>query len=126
MKQHALIGKYPEFFEAGNAGHGLSDGGFSTGPGWDGLLSTLFLKFRRLGLPPEFRIVQVKEKFGTLRCYHNGTTGQHDHEVEHAIREAEATSSVTCEQCGMIASLTQDHGWWRTLCASCQQRRAEV
>jgi hypothetical protein len=56
-------------------------------------------------------IVQVKEKFGTLRFYiDNGNR------VSNAIANyAEAMSEVTCEKCGN-AGITYETGWHKTLC----------
>jgi hypothetical protein len=57
------------------------------------------------------KIVQVKEKFGTLRLYiDNGNR------VSNAIvNYAELMSEVTCEKCG-DAGITYETGWHKTLC----------
>ena len=56
-------------------------------------------------------IVQVKEKFGSLRFYYNGG----DERVEALVGFAEAMSSRICEECGDKG--TQDNvGWIKTHC----------
>lgn len=60
------------------------------------------------GLP---KVVQVKEKFGTLRFYIEGGTAIHS-----AVADmAESMSEVTCEKCGNNA-ITFHMGWHKTLC----------
>jgi hypothetical protein len=54
---------------------------------------------------------QVKEKFGTLRFYCNGTTD----EVDELITKAEKQSAVTCETCGKIGELIAS-SWLYTAC----------
>jgi hypothetical protein len=54
---------------------------------------------------------QVKEKFGGLRFYVNGTTDKH----HNYISFAESMSYRTCEECG-AAGKTYTDGWHTTLC----------
>jgi hypothetical protein len=56
-------------------------------------------------------VVQVKEKFGTLRFYVNGAT----EEQHHYISFAEAMSSRTCETCGSPGKRL-GHRWIYTSC----------
>jgi len=56
-------------------------------------------------------IIQVKEKFGTLRFYVNGAT----EEMENYIRFAEAMTSRICEDCGSPGK-SRSGGWVRVLC----------
>lgn len=56
-------------------------------------------------------IVQVKEKFGTLRFYTNGGTDEDDH----YIRFAENMTAVTCETCGAPGQ-ARHNGWVKVLC----------
>lgn len=56
-------------------------------------------------------IVQVKEKFGTLRFYVDGGTS----EMRNYIEFAEAMSGRTCEVCGSPGE-RRGGGWIRTLC----------
>jgi hypothetical protein len=70
---------------------------------------------------PDYNILQVKEKFGTLRVYTNGLTKA----GWDALRKAEAASAKTCESCGQPGSLDRRFFWMRTLCPACQGKRAE-
>lgn len=98
--------------------------GFECGDGWYTLLSDLGRALD--GIP--VKAVQVKEKFGTLRCY--TSTGEsdlpeHTHAfIDAAVAEAERASGVTCEDCGAPGERVAG-GWIRTLCPVCseQQRR---
>lgn len=65
--------------------------------------------------------VQVKSKFATLRFYMTSET----EEMSALIREAEAKSAVTCEECGNVGSLRDDRYWLETLCDSCEVKRKE-
>lgn len=65
-----------------------------------------------------FEVIQVKEKFGTLRFYTNWSNPK----IEAYIREAEEKSSVTCEICGKEATLRTD-GWLTTLCDFCYNEK---
>ena len=56
-------------------------------------------------------IVQVKEKYGTLRFYIDGGTP----DMEYYIVFAEAMSGRTCEICGSPGE-SRNNGWVRVLC----------
>jgi hypothetical protein len=56
-------------------------------------------------------VTQVKEKYGTLRFYHNGG----DQFISGVVSMAEAMSAVTCETCGNPGK-THSGPWIRTLC----------
>jgi hypothetical protein len=56
-------------------------------------------------------IVQIKEKFGGLRFYTNGTTDIHGAYIDFA----ECMASQTCEHCGKPGSL-RNSSWMKTLC----------
>ena len=56
-------------------------------------------------------VVQVKEKFGSLRFYINGGTEEH----YNYIRFAEHLSARTCETCGAPGKM-RGQGWYYTAC----------
>lgn len=58
-------------------------------------------------------IMQVKEKFGTLRFYATGGTDR----TYSMIQFAEAMSALTCEVCGDQGSIDRNGGWYKTHCA---------
>lgn len=62
-----------------------------------------------------FKIVQIKEKFGGLRFYVEGSTS----EVNGWIRFAESMSYDLCEGCGTNQGLGSTSGWVRTICEPC-------
>lgn len=86
--------------------------GFDVGDGWYQLLLGISQKLEPYAVQyPEFRAVQVKEKFGGLRFY---TTCVID-EAQLLIDEAEELSFTICEDCGQPGK-PRGGGWIRTLC----------
>jgi hypothetical protein len=105
--------------------------GFSCGEGWFSLLfdlseeitgilnemdanfpqATKTTREPRTPLAEVFRVVQVKEKFGTLRYYTNSSIRS----IDAAIRKAETRSAETCEECGAPGVL-RGTTWVRTTC----------
>lgn len=69
----------------------------------------------------QWKAVQVKEKFGTLRFYF--TTS--DPIIDVAIKEAEKASAYTCEECGEPGNL-RGKGWLYTACQDCHETRIRV
>ena len=61
--------------------------------------------------PKSVKIVQYKEKFGSLRVYTDGG----DEEVDGMIRFAEYLSTKTCQATGKPGSMVQKGSWWATL-----------
>ena len=91
--------------------------GFSVGNGWHDIIRDLSVKLEALilALPAATRseccASQVKEKFGTLRFYMDGSTD----EMDALIHAAESLSFKTCEECGAPGE-RRGSGWIRTLC----------
>jgi len=94
------------------------------GAGWRPLIADLEVKLR--ALVPDYKVSQVKEKFGGLRYYAN--PGNVDEETSNQfyalIRVAEAESEVTCECCGQPGRLLArgGRGWYKTLCPRCAEQ----
>jgi hypothetical protein len=65
------------------------------------------------------RIVQIKEKFASLRCYwHRGNvSAETTAKIMEAIALAEARSACTCERCGAEGRLYNKDGFYMTRCA---------
>ena len=61
------------------------------------------------------RVVQIKEKAGTLRFY---LAGQATEALRSQIQLAETESRSTCEQCGK-PGLLRDGRWRKTQCDAC-------
>lgn len=116
--------------------------GYEIGPGWYGLVGNLIsqihnhvksnncfrerlLKKNEHNQPiPEYmewpRIQQIKEKFGALRFYCDGT----DQYINGLIDMAESMSASICEKCGNVGH-TRAGGWLVTLCDQHYQERLE-
>jgi hypothetical protein len=139
-KQQILFDRYPTLFAYARkeSQHSIALG-ITCNDGWFDLIDTLCATLDRLvvdrtqrraqaGLPEEannIRVVQIKEKFGSLRFYVAGVpaSGDEPNAVYTAIWLAETLSSRICESCGAPAKLDGEHGWWRTECGPCQARR---
>jgi hypothetical protein len=65
-----------------------------------------------------FRVLQIKEKLGTLRLYWSGDMPEiAKANVKEAIALAVARSACTCEICGAEGRLHNRGGWLATACA---------
>ena len=98
--------------------------GFECGDGWYKLLAELCRKIdehakKNPDIKKDFRVLQVKEKFGTLRFY--ATVG--DKKIDEWIEEAEETSGRICEVCGAVGEMRTIGGWYMTLCDKCMEKR---
>jgi len=75
-----------------------------------------------LELDPNYELLQVKEKFGSLRYYVNTYSIYTDigKEIHHLIYTAEESSLTICQLCANPGSL-QSKSYWplKTLCDSC-------
>ena len=58
---------------------------------------------------------QIKEKFGGLRFYVNGTHS----DFLAAIQYVEFLSYKICEFCGKDGKLQNNNGWYKTTCGKC-------
>jgi hypothetical protein len=88
-------------------------------PGWSGIVNaTLSYLVREC---QSVRIVQFKEKFGTIRLYLEGEP-EDIASADFAVRALETMSNFMCEQCGQPGRPRQG-GWVRTLCDGCHRPR---
>ena len=60
------------------------------------------------------KILQIKEKFGSLRFYYVDNT--EDLYIRDWVRDAEKMSEELCEVCGEHGSLLVSNGMWYTAC----------
>ncbi len=84
------------------------------GPGWYPILARLEEQLNQID--PDYQVLQIKEKFGTLRFY---LAAQYDELGKAAVAEAEAEAARTCELCGSRGHLRTRNSWLRTLCDEC-------
>lgn len=96
--------------------------GCSCGPGWYKIITDLDEALCRVY--PDYEVVQVKEKFGTLRFYIGGVPEPIRDVVYDAIADAERISARTCEWCGEPGT-SRSGGWVRTLCDGCEAEYQE-
>lgn len=91
------------------------------GAGWIPMLDTILTAMHNAGFDPERdRIVQIKEKFATIRIYVDfGDDQEGDkartHKVLTAMNFADHSAS-TCEECGEAGRMLVSGGWWLTRC----------
>jgi hypothetical protein len=93
--------------------------GCEHGDGWYGILRCAcnrIASHEEYAGQQTFRFSQIKEKYGTLRLYHEGG----DSYCQGVISMAEAMSAMTCERCGCRGKLN-DIGWISTLCEGCRK-----
>jgi len=95
------------------------------GYGWDTLISNLAAAIdREIERDPSlaegdtpFQILQMKEKFGTLRFYYGGGNER----IRGLVDMTEKLSGSVCEICGSLGTLCQrtNGSWVKTLCEDC-------
>jgi hypothetical protein len=99
----------------------LARWGFEIHAGWRGIVERLLEKLERAiaSQPPDerdrFRVVQLKEKFGSLKVY-LGAEGTP--EMKAAIETASEESTAVCDVCSAPGRLAERPplGWWATRC----------
>lgn len=111
---------YPYMFAGRNIG-------FSFHPGWFNAFVELCQKIDKLLDKTEstFYWVQLKEKFGTARCYYDfkGADDLGD-SLRNLINAYENSTNKICLACGAEASLVSD-GWMTTLCPDHAEQRED-
>jgi len=108
-KNEFFIYQFPDHIQQRiNAGMGCSS---SIGRGWLQIILDMDKKLNEIS--SDYRIDQIKEKFGLLRYYISGIDYDKADEI---IREAAAKSGKICEMCGKPAKLRNNEGWYQTLC----------
>lgn len=70
----------------------------------------------------EFRIAQIKEKFGGLRFYTYSVSDK----IDKLIDDAEERSFTVCETCGEKGELLKIRGWMLTLCPKCGMEKIVI
>jgi hypothetical protein len=93
------------------------------GDGWFQLLWDLsegIEKILKDNPDTEFRVAQVKEKFGGLRFYWSCKAPTYE-KIGPLVQEAEKKASETCEHCGEPGK-ERTGGWIKTLCDACEEK----
>lgn len=115
--------RWPEWFRGRHEGmqSNLMCFGFDHNDGWFDLEWRLCEDLEEvLGDNKDYKLMQVKEKFGLLRWYDNGNCGEHWEAVANRVRQAVKESAQTCERCGSQGKLDTKRAWWQTLCEACK------
>jgi hypothetical protein len=101
--------------------------GFAHGDGWYKIIAKLSKKLNELSANhpgPAIEVIQVKEKFGTLRVY---TNYDGDPVVSKVVEEAERASAITCEVCGSIYRVKlETKGWHKVRCEKCRKKEKKA
>jgi hypothetical protein len=117
--ESSLVERWPSWFNVGgDPMFNAMARGFAHGDGWFDILWRLCADLEPLVVEIEketgerFRVLQVKEKFGTLRFYVSG----HTDAIDRRIAEAQEESSRTCEICGQPGRRHEAGGWIQVTC----------
>lgn len=99
-------------------------GKFLPDTGWDEILMDFFDQIDYIGATDKISVVQIKEKFGTLRLYVDPKTDEDVlRDIVYALAaNAERRSEFTCERCGDLGRQRGDY-WVLTLCNACDELR---
>ena len=132
-KNKKLCEEYP-FILPRNAWTGVIDPDYDysytvwdQGPGWSKAFGDIYLEelgdeLDRLGITNHFQIIQVKEKYGSLRVYTNGAPQP----VYDIIDKFEAISEHVCYECGALdVPIIDDFGWYQPLCEECYNKHVQ-
>ena len=84
----------------------------SVGKGWSKLINNLYD-----AKPKYTRVMQVKEKYATLRFYVSSAPEWYFDLIDYY----EQKTATICEQCGKPGKSRLDRGWWLTLCDECDK-----
>ena len=72
----------------------------------------------------KYRVVQVKEKYGSLRWYDDGAPSSIYRELQDVIDKYEAISVCTCIRCGRPATKIS-LGWISPFCDECAEKLSD-
>ena len=121
--QNKLYKKYPELFvqKDWDMSKTCMCWGICCGDGWFHLIDNLcacitsYCKHNKKEIP---QLVQLKQKFGSLRVYSDNSNRL----VDGMTWLAEHMSENICEDCGSIEGIKSTTGWIRNLCPSCMKK----
>lgn len=98
----------------------VTDWKIDVGPGWHSLLDEMHAELVQVA--PDYRTLQVKEKFAALTVYLSPCTG----EVAEILDKYYARSKTVCEECGEPGEVRTSRFWLRTLCDAHENARSRV
>jgi hypothetical protein len=96
--------------------------GFEVEKGWFDLLERLCDNIMKLDPGPDFKVDQIKEKFGGLCIYFSGWPEDHDQckKISALVTEAERHSKGICELCGTSEGVELKGSWVKAFCPTCR------
>lgn len=116
-----LVWAHHRIFQPPESHPELAEGLPDCGVGWLGILDSTCVRIQEAIEPDDgdtIKLVQIKEKHGTLRILWEGTVSAHAQtEIERSIELACARSACTCEICGEEGRLYRRGDWLATACA---------
>jgi hypothetical protein len=92
------------------------------GEGWRPIIAQLDRDIA--AIESAYEVHQIKEKFGGLRFYYAGGTGN-DARIDELIAQAERPAAQTCELCG-APGRARATGWIRTVCDEHAEGRLDL
>jgi len=100
----------------------LASNDYNMGKGWNLLVGKLCKDI--IALDDSVRVLQVKQKFGSLRFYYRaGKKSECRAEITNLVCLAEITSNETCEECGSCDDVSKDTGLYvQSLCKKCRKK----
>jgi|GEM_PF-2007450 len=123
-RRMALKNKY-EFVRVHHIDEETTRFGFECGNGWIPILEDLFAKINeevKTANLAEFRVTQVKEKFGDLVVTVKGGNNAIDTLIGLALKKA----AKTCEGCGKPGQNRESNEWFSTQCSKCYNERIDT
>ena len=101
----------------------------AVGNGWADVMARLFDRIAAAvasePVPTKIAIIDIKEKYGTLRCDLLAPVGpEAEAGIDHAILLAEMRSEVTCDECGEPGQLRSTMGMSGWLAVKCRDHRS--
>jgi len=131
-RREEIEAAYPRVFGSGtktdNPQQSVGTVHWEFGYGWDTLVANLARMIdNEIARDPSlleggsnsFRVMQMKEKFGTLRFYYEGGNDR----IRGLVDMTEQLSGTVCEVCGSLGTLCRSAkgagGWYKTLCEDC-------
>jgi len=100
----------------------LANNDYNVGKGWKRLIENLCKNI--IALDDSVRVLQVKQKFGSLCFYYKeGKKIECRAEIRDLVYLAQSTSTGICEVCGSFEFVSTDTGLYvQALCRKCRKK----
>jgi hypothetical protein len=123
MSTSKIISLYPNIFGKPpfNPKESLMCFGFEVSEHWIPVIEEMLFilnKYLEDNNIKDFKILQIKEKFGSLSIYHNK---YENIEITNIINQAIKKCYNICEECGAPGERKRRDGWIKVLCKNCEE-----